>query len=559
MAFIDQSRSGYDMTDPVQVRQWERSNHPDEAVYGSNEYYPDPFVQYHERSFRGYRIVDLIFTPFRYRPAMNELAWCRQLEFEFVLRPTREAPAYRRDVSADRDIVRAMVVNPDLLDTTYPNQPARASRSGPTTNYYVIITSTNLAASFEGLRTFHSYDVDHQASIVTLDTIRDFYSYTNVSDVLKIGWYVQNELYSNGTEYVLIGGDVNVVTSHYGSSDFYFSMGQIPVGRFSAATPLEVSNCVAKVVVPVSNGTDRVQFVPRRDEVGPGLITYTNIFVPYLEVDVDMDLYSAPPNDLFPAMDSHTIMWARGHGYYLYPQWAPSWRTPDNVNCQPVCVNFGCSGAVIDYDDHPSEAYQYCRYGNAAYMGTVADTTYHSFGVSFFESYLVDGTASPAIGDMMLIAWNRNSLFTLLGDPRYEFVSEQFQAMPRVSAPGYGGYSRSYNTDSGTGYIDQITFSVKSFNDCGWALQNFQYDSPMSNHVAFSCLGSNVSTDVTVQFLDVTNIPPGSYNVRWDVCDTNNGYFICSKTIRLTVTDKNILTDDDFIVSGNTNRLPAGT
>jgi hypothetical protein len=117
-------------------------------------------------------------------------------------------------------------------------------------------------------------------------------------------------------------------------------------------------------------------------------------------------------------------------------------------------VNFGCSGCVLDpFNDHPCKVYTRAQYGHTAYMGTVEDVTYNGFDADFFRSYLVCGTAGPAIGDMALYAWLRNSsLYTLLGDPLFPAFSESFQARMRVALPGGGSvFSRSYNIDQGTG------------------------------------------------------------------------------------------------------------
>lgn len=561
MAFINQPYTGYDMSDPADAAAWAQANHPDAVIFSSSRPYPENPIAFTNRIFRGYSILYLKFSPFVYRGSQKRLQLQTRIRFEINL---KDQPAYGtyglRDKPADREIVRNMTVNGMRdLETYYPQAGLNTLRGGTDTNYYVIITDTNFASSFDEFAAFHSYDATHTACVVTIDSILDYYAYTNAWDHLKLQWYIRDQLYSNGTEYVLIGGDVDVVTSYWSYSDFHLSEGQIPVGRFPADSRKDISNCVAKSMVALSNGSDRVQFIPRADEVGPGLVTYTNIFVPYMEVDIDSDLYNGQPDELFAAMDSHSIIWARGHGYYLYPHTAPAWYAPDNTNIQPVCVNFGCSGCIITWDDHPAEAYANARYGNMAYIGTVLPTTMHSFGVRFFESYLIDGTAGPRIGDMMVIAWPSKTLMTLLGDPRYAFVSPEFQSLPRISCPGYDSLSRSYNPDSGSGVVESASFTIHSFNDCPWVITNVWCNSAMSNHFALSCMASDVTMEVIFEFLDVTNIAPDMHTVYMDIRDAANDLFIERKTVTLTVTDKNILTPSDFVTSGMTNRLPAGT
>jgi len=560
LAFNNQPYTGYDMTDPAQARAWALANHEDARLYATDAVYPAAPATWREWEFRGYRIADLAFTPFRYNPARGELELDRELTLELDLADGAALTPFARDHAADRELVARLVANPEQLAAYYALAPRRR-RGGGATNYYVIITSTNLAAAFEPLRAFHSTDAEHQAGIITLDQIYAVYTNTAEADCQRIRQFIMEQLYPNGAEYILLGGDTEVVTNYWYSSDFAYAQGQIPVGRLPAENTWEADQCVAKATNIFRAGSDRVQLIPRADEVGPTLLGYTNIFHPYLPLDVDGTLYNAPPARLFPALDAHTLVWARGHGYYLYPQWASGWYSPNNASNQPIGVNFGCSGCVLDpFNDHPCKVYTRAQYGHTAYMGTVEDVTYNGFDADFFRSYLVCGTAGPAIGDMALYAWLRNSsLYTLLGDPLFPAFSESFQARMRVALPGGGSvFSRSYNIDQGTGVIADITFDINSFNACPWVITNIDCDTSLSNHIAFSCLASNVSLTVHLGFLDVTNIAAGQYWIRWEVRDATNDFHISDLAAQLTVTDKNILTDEDFIHNGNTNILPAG-
>ncbi|MFH0953266.1 MAG: C25 family cysteine peptidase [Verrucomicrobiota bacterium] len=558
LAFINQPYNGYDMTDPAQVQAWREHNCEDAQIYSSDADYPAEAVAFTTRNFRGYAILELSFTPFQYNPVRGALQLSQHLELSIRLEPDDgQAGVFRvRDSAEDREIVRRMVVNSTAADA-YRAPPRPLGKGGPGTNYYVIITSTAWATNFEPLRTYHSYDANHHARIDKLEDIYALYPATN-PPFLSVRSYVMDTLYPNGCDYVLLGGDIEVITSCWEASDISYSGGQIPVGRFSVDTEGEIANCIAKSTNPVPNGKDRVQLIPRADEYGPTLNQYSNLFLPYLEVDTDSSLYSAQPIFLFPAMDAHTILWARGHGYYLYPQWAYGWYTPNNTNLQPFGFNFGCSGAVLSWNEHPAEVYQRARYGNTAYIGSVHDVYANSYDETFFETYFLHGTApDPCVGDMAVAA-GANSEYTLVGDPRFRLVSTQFMAKARVTVPPPTSFSRTYNIEDGTNYVQSAVFRVNSFNACPWVITNISASSAFSNHYQFSCLASNGTADVTVSFLEVSNLLKGTYDLTWDVRDVTNNFQIKRLNMTLIVTDKNILSDTDFIHSGTTNILPAG-
>jgi len=566
LSFNDLPYDGYDMTDPAQARAWAEDNRPAPDIYGMAAWYPADPVSWSEREFRGYRLLRLAFSPFRYDPSRVLLQWFGEFHLAVQLEEAPDTGLGCRDCPNDRSLVRRLVLNPEVADE-YPRAVAESAASGPgiaavpgaeTNAYYVIITGSNYVSSFETLRQYHSYDTQHQAAVVSVEDIYAYDPATNTPGYIKIHDYICEVLYSNACEYVLIGGDTEIVPSYGGYSDMYYSGRQLPVGRFSVESAADISNCIAKAMTPVSNGTDKVMLVPRADEIGPSLYAYSNLFVPYLEVDADSSLYNGAPSALFDAMDTHTILWARGHGYYLYPHWGPSWYSPDNSAIRPFGLNFGCSGCVFDWDEHPAEIYHGSANGNGAYIGTVVDVPYNSFDTTFFRAYFENGTVGPRLGDLLLVATAASGYYTLLGDPLQELVSAEFQAMPRLTTPGASGFSRSYNIDQGDGQIDDVVFPVMSFNACGWLITNFVCDAGISNHLAFSCLNSNRPLDVALSFLDVTNIPPGQHTASWDILDTTNGYERGSKSLNLIITDMNILTDEDFVYDGDVKTLPAG-
>jgi hypothetical protein len=569
LAFIDQPFDGYDMTDPAQAQQWAANNVEDVSIYRGDRWYPEETTVYSTRNFRGYTILELSFTPFLYGPVRGTIRFSHRLDLYVHLAPATHPPEFGpRDMETDRETVRNMVINPDGVDDYWKNAQRTMSKrdGGGTTNYYyVIITSAAFATNFEPLRAFHSYDATHQARIDTLENILARYPATNPASQ-SIHSYISEDLYTNYCEYVLIGGDSGTVTSYYGNSDWLYSAAQFPVGRFPVDNAQDISNCIAKAtnrVADGADGADKVLLIPRNDEIGPTLNQYSNVFLPYLAVDIDCTKYNAMPWELFPAMDAHTILWARGHGYYLYPHWANFWYPPNNTHVRPFCINLGCSGAVFDWGnphDHPAEVYVNAQNGNAAYIGTVCDVYFNSFDASFFESYFIDGTAQrPCIGDMMMAADERNDQYTLLGDPRYAIVSTQFQAKARVAVPAPTSFTRSYNISTGTGCVQGAVFRVNSFNACPWTVAKVSCPAAFSNHLQFSCLSGNVSTNVTLSFLEVTNLVPGTYDLTWDVEDTTNHFRIKTLSATLTVTDKNILDDADFVREGTTNILPAGS
>ncbi len=167
---------------------------PDAAIYASNQPYPvERFVNVGVQRFRGYPLVILRLEPTEYVPARGELYYYPRLRVVVETRAASRGEALWRGLEKDRDEVVRRVDNPEAA-WSYP----AAARDGRGYEL-LIITTPELAASFVPLKAYHdSHGLP--AEIRTTSEIGG-------SDPDLLRAYIANEYSTNGIEYVLIGGD----------------------------------------------------------------------------------------------------------------------------------------------------------------------------------------------------------------------------------------------------------------------------------------------------------------------------------------------------------------
>lgn len=163
-------------------------------------------VRFTNHTWGGYRLASLAVTPVLYDHTTQTLAFYRQLEFRLELAPAEEDLAVNPTVG---DQIATVVANPEVL-TSY-SYPAPLSASGSDRYEYVVITNAALAREFEPL----IQDKIAQgltAKIVTTEWIAANYSGTESGDLPdRIRQFLQDSYRSHGTQWVLLGGDVEVV------------------------------------------------------------------------------------------------------------------------------------------------------------------------------------------------------------------------------------------------------------------------------------------------------------------------------------------------------------
>jgi len=175
---------------------------PNQAIYQSNTAYPGTlFTQVGVQSFRGYQILVLLLHPVQYNPVTGELFFYTSLDVSVQTITSGVQSALYRGLHQDITAVEQKVDNPEMTQTYnqhYTSPPASFE------NYNLLIITTDaLKTGFEPLKQAH----DATGVATVIKTLTDI----GGSDLESIRNYI-HEAYTNwGVEYVLIGGDDNVI------------------------------------------------------------------------------------------------------------------------------------------------------------------------------------------------------------------------------------------------------------------------------------------------------------------------------------------------------------
>lgn len=161
-------------------------------------------VKFTNHTWGGYRLASLAVTPVLYDHTAQTLAFYRQLEFRLELAPTTDTPPPNPSV-ADR--IAAVVANPEVLTTYTAFSPASDSERYE----YLVITNATLAREFEPLIQ-DKIAQGVSAKIATIEWIATNYSGTENGDLAdRIRHFLQDSYWNHGTQWVLLGGDVEIV------------------------------------------------------------------------------------------------------------------------------------------------------------------------------------------------------------------------------------------------------------------------------------------------------------------------------------------------------------
>ncbi len=181
----------------------ENMPHPDPEIYSASGSFPaERFENINTYGFRGYQILILKLQPAEYIPATGELYYYPKLTVVVhTVEQSSDSPLLR-GLPIDRQEAESKVDNPELAGSY-----TKLARD-PGSNYdMLILTSPSFAASFEPLKAYH----DTTGVLTEIHTIADVGS-SNPDDVRD---YVRDQFVNNGIEYLLIGGDDNIIPTKH--------------------------------------------------------------------------------------------------------------------------------------------------------------------------------------------------------------------------------------------------------------------------------------------------------------------------------------------------------
>ena len=192
------------------------TTNPFEEIVYPNASYPDSLVRFYGVHYtQGYKYAEFEVAPFTYKPEQKSLL-INKIRISLSVMKTNNKPVseYR-----ESSFIKKMVVNPDDIETLYPNPIIQEIRSSSTNGIenvavdYVIVTCDSLKDIFQELA---NWKIQKGVNTIVI-TVEDIYAQdaTNDTSYIKIkraldGYYDHGD----GCKYIMLGGDVNVIPAY---------------------------------------------------------------------------------------------------------------------------------------------------------------------------------------------------------------------------------------------------------------------------------------------------------------------------------------------------------
>lgn len=177
-----------------------------ETVYNSRNIYP---VEKHGRVsthfYNGHAVAFTTFTPLSYIPATGQLTWFQEADVTISYTATEKGTKALRSCSKSETITKTLshlVQNPDDM-VLYDSWDQKNNAVG-----LLIITPDGYQEGFTSLLEYYS-SVGISSEIVTTEDI--YASQEGIDNQEKIRNYIINRVQSDGVDYLLLGGDVELV------------------------------------------------------------------------------------------------------------------------------------------------------------------------------------------------------------------------------------------------------------------------------------------------------------------------------------------------------------
>ncbi|MGB2768755.1 MAG: C25 family cysteine peptidase [Candidatus Zixiibacteriota bacterium] len=196
---------------------------PDPTVYGSDSPYPSQLVELvHDGMMSGNHVISLALSPLQYRPKSQKLVLYTHLEIRVELGSSEEVDlssrAHRRSTRAQElreKILFRFVDNQDDVSNCMGKLPGPSQSGADSGSFgypeYLVVTSPELRSAFLPLVTW-KIKKGIEASVVNIDSILS--SHSGRDDAEKLRNFLI-DAYQNGTSWVLLGGDEDVVPVRY--------------------------------------------------------------------------------------------------------------------------------------------------------------------------------------------------------------------------------------------------------------------------------------------------------------------------------------------------------
>jgi len=198
-------------------------------IYGSDNLFPGKlFSEIGTYSFRGYEILVMVLYPVQYTPNTGKLFYFKEMTVSINTVEKDKTNPLLRNIKDDGIKIIKKIDNPSAI-ISYTN---KLKDFISLNNYDLLILTTNvLKNGFKSLKDFHNAK-GIKTEIKTLRDISFFPDRVTPEDIRE---FIRDEYLNNGIEYVLLGGDADIVPaknlyfgeynerSFYGPSDLYYA------------------------------------------------------------------------------------------------------------------------------------------------------------------------------------------------------------------------------------------------------------------------------------------------------------------------------------------------
>ncbi|MGF3554961.1 MAG: C25 family cysteine peptidase [Thermoplasmatota archaeon] len=171
-------------------------------IYNANKFYPDKlYTEVGIYYFRGYKILVLLLHPIQYNPVTGELFFYENMYVNIKTSSDSLLNNLFRGTEKDEKEILKKVDNPNIA-SQYINKIKPLYK---TTDSYdlLILTTDSLKSGFEPLKQAHD--------VTGISTVIKTLSDVGASDLESIRNYIKQAYINWGIEYVLIGGDSNII------------------------------------------------------------------------------------------------------------------------------------------------------------------------------------------------------------------------------------------------------------------------------------------------------------------------------------------------------------
>lgn len=160
----------------------------------------------------GYKFLSFLISPFIYDSNLSTVSFLDSIKIEILLKnhPQNKNSHQQGTRETMSNIVKKLVCNSDEFEKLYPkisDSRKPLSRDNESFNY-LIITHDSLANAFKPLAEWKRIK-GLSAKIVPLSTI--YSTYNTGNNKIKIKQFIKDCKNNNDTQYVLLGGDTNIV------------------------------------------------------------------------------------------------------------------------------------------------------------------------------------------------------------------------------------------------------------------------------------------------------------------------------------------------------------